>query len=489
MRSSVPERRLTRLALAIIVLSVIGVSACGGGGPGAGSGADPAADPTADPIAGLGQTWTVLDAQAAGLGDANAVHLAAVVDGPPGYVAVGGVSRPDGGGTVAAVWTSPDGRSWQRVAHDDEVFGTAEQPPSAAGTAGFTAMTDVTVAHGQLVAVGVSENPAGHLQPAAWISDDGHHWTRSAELGGPQPGDLQLLAVSGHDQGLVAVGSWRPGLADESSVAVAASSDGRSWRLVPIEETIEGFRASPWQQMSAVVAGGPGLVAVGCADRPEPGVSVQDAAGEGWVAAVWTSTDEATWRRVPHDEAVFGGPGAPWMRGVAVGGPGLVAVGSVSAGFDEPGPRTIPAVWTSPDGLAWTRIPAPELSADGEVELLDVAQTRAGLIAVGSVDVGGPDVGEVLQAAAWRSEDGERWTRVGPPTPAPDQTAPDQAAPDHTAPDHTAPDPADPTDRDRGHDVEWAALTAVTDGPHGLVAVGFVGTSSDTARAVVWTSP
>jgi hypothetical protein len=48
--------------------------------------------------------------------------------------------------------------------------------------------------------------------------------------------------------------------------------------------------------MSAVVAGGPGLVAVG-----------HDDAGEDEDAAVWTSPDGLVWSRVPHDEAVFGG--------------------------------------------------------------------------------------------------------------------------------------------------------------------------------------
>ena len=42
-------------------------------------------------------------------------------------------------------------------------------------------------------------------------------------------------------------------------------------------------------------------------------------------AAVWTSGDGIAWSRVPHDEAVFAGAG---MQSVTAGGPGLVAVGS-----------------------------------------------------------------------------------------------------------------------------------------------------------------
>ncbi len=33
------------------------------------------------------------------------------------------------------------------------------------------------------------------------------------------------------------------------------------------------------------------------------------------------------WARIPHDEAIFGGPGDQLAESVAVGGPGLVAVG------------------------------------------------------------------------------------------------------------------------------------------------------------------
>ena len=48
--------------------------------------------------------------------------------------------------------------------------------------------------------------------------------------------------------------------------------------------------------------------------------------GEG--KAVWTSTDGITWSRVPHDEDVFGGAAGLGMQSVTVRGQGLVAVGS-----------------------------------------------------------------------------------------------------------------------------------------------------------------
>ena len=64
----------------------------------------------------------------------------------------------------------------------------------------------------------------------------------------------------------------------------------------------------------------------------------------------------ATWMRVGHDEAVFGGPGNQSMYSVTAGGPGLVAVGSDESDSWAPG-VTDGAVWVSADGVIWSRIP------------------------------------------------------------------------------------------------------------------------------------
>jgi hypothetical protein len=96
--------------------------------------------------------------------------------------------------------------------------------------------------------------------------------------------------------------------------------------------------------MWSVTVGGPGLVAVGW-----------DWSGGDIDAAVWTSPDGVTWSRVPHDESIFGGPGFQEILSVAVGGPGLVAVGLDEAGGDRDA-----VVWTSPDGITWSRVPHDE---------------------------------------------------------------------------------------------------------------------------------
>ena len=118
------------------------------------------------------------------------------------------------------------------------------------------------------------------------------------------------------------------------------------------------FGGDDSQVMHAVTNGGPGLVAVG----GDSGLQA---------AAVWTSTDGAVWQRVAHDETVFGGDGQQLMVSVTVGGPGLVAVG------DDYGRRAA-AVWTSANGLVWQRVAHDEAVFGG-----------TGLQPMSSVTVGG----------------------------------------------------------------------------------------------------
>ena len=144
--------------------------------------------------------------------------------------------------------------------------------------------------------------------------------------------------------------------------------------------------------MNGVTAGGPGLVAIG-----------SERSGSDERAAVWTSPDGITWSRVPHDEAVFGGPNTQRMNGLTAGGPGLVAVGRDHSGFDQHA-----AVWTSPDGITWSRVPHNE-TVFGDADRLSMSSVTAGgpgLVAVGS---DGQHLGD---AAVWTSTDGTTWSRV-----------------------------------------------------------------------------
>ena len=199
--------------------------------------------------------------------------------------------------------------------------------------------------------------------------------------------------------------------------AVWVSEDGITWSRLSDDALPEFDRSGV---MESVTAGGPGFVAVG-ADISPPlhpvgppelpvSLSVQQALGEwAWNAAVWTSEDGLVWSNVelPERDNRLG-----WLNDITAGGPGLVAVGSGSVPGEEPA-RTA-AVWTSPDGETWTRVPHdPDVfgsggmdgSAFGDWSMEAVTVGGPGLVAVGH-DPDGP--------AVWTSPDGLTWTLVAP---------------------------------------------------------------------------
>jgi hypothetical protein len=289
-----------------------------------------------------------------------------VIEGGPGLVAVAG--DESGGDFDAAVWTSPDGFTWTRVPHDEEVFGGA----------GFQEILSVAVGGPGLVAVGLDES-GGDRDAAVWTSPDGITWSHvrhdEAVLGGTGHQNMFGVAVGG--QGLVAVGV--DGSGGDRDAAVWTSPDGFAWTRVSGDEAVFGGAGD--QEMMSVAVGGPGLVAVG-----------SDGSGGDFDAAVWTSPDGFAWTRVSGDEEVFGGAGIQAMASVAVGGPGLVAVG-----LDESGDEDA-AVWTSPDGVAWTRVSGDEavFGGAGNQMMLSVIVGGPGLVAVGRDDSSGD-----RDAAVW----------------------------------------------------------------------------------------
>ena len=263
----------------------------------------------------------------------------------------------------------------------------------------------------------------------AVFGGEGGQWISSVTPGGP---------------GLVAVGA--DGTPDNDA-AVWTSPDGVTWSRVPHDESI--FGGEHGQTMSSVIAGGPGLVAVG-----SDGQGILDFEDD-LDAAVWTSVDGYTWSRVPHDAEVFGGA---LIMSVTVGGPGLVAVGG-TGGFNTDGDAV---VWTSVDGISWSRVPHDE-SIFGGVErqaMSAVTVGDPGLVAVGTDGGIGPwDHNTGTHAAVWTSVDGITWSRV----------------PNDEALLGTGGNPA--------------PMLGVTAGGPGLVAVGSDWWTPDLARTPVWTSP
>jgi hypothetical protein len=358
----------------------------------------------------LSYQWSRVAHDEAAFGGERSQVMTSVVAGGPGLVAVGHDGLwdestrdwyPD---PSAAVWTSEDGIVWSRVPHDEEIFGGA-------------AMSDVTLGGPGLVAVGWSPSGDtavwdGASDAAVWTSVDGLTWSRvhddsfsASSFTDPVRAYNAMNSVVVGGPGLVAVGKE-----GGAAAAVWTSVDGLTWTRVPHDREIFGSPTALGFGMNSVTAGGPGLVAVGAwAEEPvNP-------------AKVWTSVDGLTWTRVPDDEAGFDG-GAPWS--VTAGGPGLVAVG-------EDG--TAAAVWTSVDGFEWVQVPddeaifsatygsasAPDSGvyqsppAGAGLAMSEVIAVGHGLVAVGgpTYNYRGPSDGD-LGAAVWTSPDGITWSRV-----------------------------------------------------------------------------
>ena len=147
------------------------------------------------------------------------------------------------------------------------------------------------------------------------------------------------------------------------------------WSRLPRDEAELGLAG--FQTVGDVTVGGPALVAVG---------------SDGSDAAVWSSVDGLTWLRVDDIEEVFGGIASQVMSSVAVGRTGLVAVGVDGSEGDSDA-----AVWTSVDGLTWSRVGHDEEVFGGEGDQV-----------MSSVAVGGPGTGGGgFRDVGWR-EDGRR---------------------------------------------------------------------------------
>ena len=92
----------------------------------------------------------------------------------------------------------------------------------------------------------------------------------------------------------------------------------------------------------------------------------------------------------------IGGLGGVDISAVVEGPAGLLAVGFSSAG--RCGPEAAEALWTSPDGLIWTRVELP-----GAFSTVDGGST--GYIATGTLNKG-------VTPAVWLSGDGRSWHQV-----------------------------------------------------------------------------
>lgn len=289
-----------------------------------------------------------------------------------GIVALGqGLLAFGAEGNDAAFWWASDARHWQRL------------PISPSMRGAF--VHAVTASARGLIAVGYVVSLDQSQRPAAWTSaDGGRSWVPAKGPAGQLQGDLDdVIAGPG---GIFAVG-WGEG-GQGSQALIWTSPDGSVWAPVA------SFPRDPASSaINAIVAARTGFVAVGRAQGTGPSM----------VGAAWTSPDGRTWTEV-KDLSAFGPSDFSGNRGdagltdIVAGGPGFVAVGTVN----DPD-RQVGAIFTSTDGLGWTRL-APDPTRDG-VFLGTVTTWAGGLAAVGNVAGNGP-----TRSSIWTSRDGVAWT-------------------------------------------------------------------------------
>ena len=99
--------------------------------------------------------------------DVGVAGFHAVERTPDGLVVGVGSAENQAGDAVAAVWVSPDGESWERVARESFASGTA--------------IVDVAWGPRGLVAVGGIDGS----EAAIWQSPDGYSWSRVDTAGQP----------------------------------------------------------------------------------------------------------------------------------------------------------------------------------------------------------------------------------------------------------------------------------------------------------------
>jgi hypothetical protein len=461
------------------------------------------------------RTWTRLPLSGAfGPGD-RVKRLARTASG---FVAVG--TATVNGATQAVMWTSGDGGTWTRLrgdrfpapaggrvvglsdvaAHGDvvvahgtvqttktvtkrvgrkrrKVHRTAESEAFWRSPDGGRTWTPVGVPHGQgssgdVVAVAATQTGFFAAREAArttgrkkkrrtvaygafFGSADGTNWAAAGRLA--MPGYTRMGLVRGTDSGLTVLVPVKGG-----KTAVMTSGDTRAWRhvgdltggrtftgaaLTPQGPVVSGRLDGADAYLTMAGAGDVALASIPDAVHPERTVDgvVADAGrvlavgSTNGRAALWSSPDGSAWTRARLP--VSGAPGQQRLVDAVHGGPGWLAVGGT-------GSRAL--VLSSADGVTWQPVPAKAFS--GELAPSAAAANGTAYVVVGT--------GGGTGAAAWSSADLRNWSRAG------------GAGPDDLAGTRDAP--------------KW--MSDVAAGPNGFVAVGGQ-TKNKTAQPALWTSP
>jgi hypothetical protein len=331
-----------------------------------------------------------------------------------GYVALTG---------PRTVWFSRDGNTWQKVdlpfAVTTDRYGPALDADASSLT---TDGTQVLVVGGYAHATCDTPPPPGQdttgdgptcpLAPVSWISIDGLTWERSRPITPELPGKSVFTSAwpvptGGWD---AAACSWSGELC--AGRALLHSADGLTWTsLPPAPDPVFERSDGVWEH--AGVAGATGRRVLWEGSHVFDPASCDDSGGcteSRFVTTLWTSPDARTWQPVPR----FEDRSAQVVAGAAAGGSSpWVLVGWT----DSSGTSSVqqPAVWSSPDGLSWTRRVLPTPSGSPVTRATGFVRATVGDVAVGASN--GGSIGH----ETWLSRDGLTWTRL----PSPTATGPD----------------------------------------------------------------
>jgi len=303
-----------------------------------------------------GQIWVEADGgwQAVDSKQLAEGRITDVVATKSGYAAVGvedfglaakrqyvGDKLPDG-----LVWTSPDGRKWTRVGATiskvpDEMLELIEDPSAAAATP----ITDI-----------LGSQPPETEEPA------GGKGTRSLDAAAPL------------GSGFIAVGvAYVDGVANPIAVV---SPDGKALKGENPGAAGEGNR-----RFNDVCVHDGTALAVGSLGKDNA-----------YDVLVRHRAEDGTWSKVA-DDGSFGGAGNQQAYGCAAGPDGFVIVGS-----DDRSGDTDARVWTSEDGLEWTRVESGLLGGGGDQWASAVTAVPDGGWLIGGTDTAAGD-GDI---ALWR---------------------------------------------------------------------------------------
>jgi hypothetical protein len=280
-----------------------------------------------------GGSWSLATPPSLAASYPGLTALTSVTHGPNGWLAAG---------PGPVVLTSSDSATWRPAGG-----------PIIQDLAGASAVTTAASPAGYVVARTTS---GGGGTPDLWFSPDLRSWTRAASMN-DTGGSSRVLSVAANARGFLAVGSHN------GHPAVWSSSDGRSWTAIVL-----GLPAgASCAVLQLVAVNGDHVVVLG--QQQEPGGAVP--------LAEMSANGGSSWQVVP-----FPSPGRDTAVTALSAGPGG---GFTAAAQYGPAGQQQAAVWTSPDGTAWTQSQVSGLTGGSVSQVAALAQTDSAVAGIGTV--------------------------------------------------------------------------------------------------------